>query len=309
MPIPALANLKKPIAALISKKDYLLSVPYQPFEHYLRFLREASTDPTVKEIKATQYRVSDHSVVVNSLIAAAENGKKVTVFVELKARFDEEANLKWAYEMTKAGIRIIYSIPNLKVHAKIAMIIRKKGAKYGDQAYLGTGNFNEKTARLYGDHGLFTSNPEVVSEVKELYRHLEDQEIRPEFKHILVPGFNMIPRFLELIQQEIKHAKEGKIGYILLKMNGLQDMEMVDALYRASEAGVKVDLIVRGVCTLKTNQPYSKNIRVIRIVDQVPGACPDICLPEQRRPSDLYGLGRLDETKPASQGGMHFPGL
>ncbi len=268
VPIPSLASQKNPIAVLISKKDYLLSVPYQPFEHYLRFLREASTDPTVKEIKTTQYRVSDHSVVVNSLIAAAENGKKVTVFVELKARFDEEANLKYANEMTKAGIRIIYSIPKLKVHAKIALVIRRKGSKYGDQAYLGTGNFNEKTARLYGDHGLFTSNPEVVKEVKDLYRHLEDQNIRPNFKHILVPNFNMVPVFLQLIEQEICQVKEGNIGYILLKMNGLQDGEMVDSLYRASEAGVKIDLIVRGVCTLKTGQPYSRNIRVIRIVDR-----------------------------------------
>jgi len=268
IPIPALANQKKPIASLISKKDFLLSVPYQPFQHYLRFLREASTDPTVKEIKATQYRVSDHSVVVNSLIAAAENGKKVTVFVELKARFDEEANLKWAYEMTKAGIRIIYSIPKLKVHAKIALIIRKKGAKYGDQAYLGTGNFNEKTARLYCDHGVFTSNPEVVGEVKELYKHLENQKLRPAFKHILVPGFNMVPKFIELINREIDNVKKGKIGYILLKMNGLQDKEIVDNLYRASEAGVKVDLIIRGICTLKTGMSYSKNIRVIRIVDR-----------------------------------------
>jgi len=268
IPIPALANQKKPIAILISKKDYLLSVPYQPFEHYLRFLREAAVDPTVKEIKATQYRVSDHSVVVNSLIAAVENGKKVTVFVELKARFDEEANLKYANEMTKAGIRIIYSIPKLKVHAKIALVIRKKGSKFGDQAYLGTGNFNEKTARLYCDHGLFTSNPEVVKEVKDLYKHLENQKIRPKFKHILVPGFNMVPFFLKLIDQEICHVKNGHIGYILLKMNGLQDGEMVDNLYRASEAGVKIDLIVRGVCTLKPGQPFSKNIRVIRIVDR-----------------------------------------
>ncbi|MEN8158233.1 MAG: polyphosphate kinase 1 [Bacteroidota bacterium] len=268
IPIPALANLKKPIAAMIGKMDYLLNVPYQPFEHYLRFLREAAADPTVKEIKATQYRVSDHSVVVNSLIDAAENGKKVTVFVELKARFDEEANLKWAHEMTKVGIRIIYSIPNLKVHAKIALVIRKKGSKHGDQAYLGTGNFNEKTARLYGDHGLFTSNPEVVKEVKNLYRHLEDQTIRPRFKHILVPGFNMIPQFLKLINREISNVKKGGMGYILLKMNGLQDKEMVDSLYKASEAGVKVDLIIRGVCTLKTGQPYSENIRVIRIVDR-----------------------------------------
>ena len=268
IPIPSLANLKKPIAAMISKMDYLLNVPYQPFEHYLRFLREAAADPTVKEIKATQYRVSDHSVVVNSLIDAAENGKKVTVFVELKARFDEEANLKWANEMTKAGIRIIYSIPKLKVHAKIALVIRKKGSKHGDQAYLGTGNFNEMTARLYGDHGLFTSNPEVVKEVKDLYKYLEDQNIRPKFRHIMVPGFNMIPFFLKLIKKEIDNVKKGDIGYILLKMNGLQDKEMVDSLYKASEAGVKVDLIVRGVCTLKSGQPYSRNIRVIRIVDR-----------------------------------------
>lgn len=268
IPIPALSNLKKPIAALIGKMDYLLSVPYQPFEHYLRFLREAAVDPSVKEIKSTQYRVSDHSVVVNSLIDAAENGKKVTVFVELKARFDEEANLKWANEMTKAGIRIIYSIPKLKVHAKIALVIRKKGSKHGDQAYLGTGNFNEKTARLYGDHGLFTSNPEVVRDVKGLYKYLADQNIRPRFRHILVPGFNMIKVFLRLIKQEIDNAKKGEIGYILLKMNGLQDGEMVDALYKASEAGVKVDLIIRGVCTLKTGQSYSRNIRVIRIVDR-----------------------------------------
>ena len=268
IPIPTLSNQKKPIAAMISKMDYLLSVPYQPFEHYLRFLREAAVDPTVKEIKSTQYRVSDYSVVVNSLIDAAENGKKVTVFVELKARFDEEANLKWANEMTKAGIRIIYSIPNLKVHAKLALVIRKQGSKHGDQAYLGTGNFNEKTARIYGDHGLFTSNPEVLKDVKSLYRYLEDQNYKPKFKHILVPVFNMVRGFIKLIEHEIEISRSGGIGYILLKMNGLQDIEMVNALYRASLAGVKVDLIIRGVCTLKPGQAYSKNIRVIRIVDR-----------------------------------------
>ena len=267
-PIPALANLKKPIAAIISRKDYLLNVPFQPFEHYLRFLREAASDPNVSEIKTTQYRVADHSVVVNSLIAAAENGKKVTVFVELKARFDEEANLKWAAEMTKAGIRIIYSIPKLKVHAKLALIIRREDSKHGDQVYLGTGNFNEKTARLYGDHGLFTANPEIVNEIKDLYNHLEDQSFKPEFKHILVPKFNMVDSFLSMIDQEIKNVRKGDGGYILLKMNGLQDGEMVDALYRASEAGVKVDLIIRGVCILKTGQPYSENIRVVRIIDR-----------------------------------------
>ncbi|MBN1132785.1 MAG: polyphosphate kinase 1 [Bacteroidales bacterium] len=268
IPNPALTFEKKMIASLISKKDYLLSVPYQPYEHFLRFLREAAIDPTVKEIKATQYRVSDHSVVVNSLIEAAENGKKVTVFVELKARFNEEANLRWASKMTKAGISIIYSIPKLKVHAKLALVIRRKGSKFGDQVYLGTGNFNEKTARQYCDHGLFTSNPEIVKEVKWLYRHLEDQNFKPKFRKILVPGFNMIEVFSGLIEQETRHARQGRKGYILLKMNGLQDPVMVEKLYRASEAGVKIDLIIRGSCILKTGKPYSKNIRIIRIIDR-----------------------------------------
>jgi len=269
-PIPnsMLSFEKRSIAILIRKKDYLLSVPYQPYEHFLRFLREAAVDPTVSEIKATQYRVSDHSVVVNALIEAAENGKKVTVFVELKARFDEEANLKWASEMTKAGVTIIYSIPKLKVHAKLALIIRAKGSILGDQVYLGTGNFNEKTARLYGDHGLFTANPEIVKDVKNLYRYLEDQTYKPKFRHILVPGFNMVEVFTKLIRQEVKHVRNGKKGYIILKLNGLQDKDMVDELYAASEAGVKIDLIIRGVCTLKTGQPYSRNIRVIRIIDR-----------------------------------------
>jgi polyphosphate kinase len=199
---------------------------------------------------------------------AAENGKKVTVFVELKARFDEEANLKWASQMTKAGIKIIYSIPKLKVHAKLALIIRKKDSKNGDQVYLGTGNFNEKTARLYGDHGLFTANQDIVREVKMLYNYLEDQQVKPKFKHLLVPGFNMAETFTRLITQEVKHAKEGNKGYILLKMNGLQDPSMVEQLYKASEAGVKIDLIIRGACILKTGQAYSKNIRVIRIIDR-----------------------------------------
>ena len=302
IPIPSLSNLKKPISALIGKMDYLLAFPYQPFEHYLRFLREAAVDPTVTEIKTTQYRVSDHSVVVNSLIDAAENGKKVTVFVELKARFDEEANLKWANEMTKAGIRIIYSIPNLKVHAKIALVIREKGSKHGDQAYLGTGNFNEKTARIYGDHGLLTSNPEILKDVKQLYRYLEDQTYKPNFKHILVPVFNMIPEFLKLIKQEIEISKKGGIGYILLKMNGLQDNEMVDALYRASEAGVKIDLIIRGACILKPGQPYSKNIRVIRIVDRFLEHARVFVFLNNGEHKVYHGFGRLDEKKPQAPG-------
>ena len=266
--LPFIEDSVDPIAEIIRKRDILLSVPYQKYDYLLQYLTEAAKDPTVTEIKATQYRVADHSSVVNTLIQAAENGKKVTVFVELKARFDEEANLQWASDMTKAGIQIIYSIPKLKVHAKLALIIRKKGSKPGDQVYLGTGNFNEKTARLYGDHGLFTSHKGIVKEVKHLYRYLEDQNFKCSFKHILVPGFNMVNTFENLIRQEIKHVKKGKNGHMILKMNGLQDPYLVSKLYEASEAGVKIDLIVRGICILKPNQPYSKNIRVIRIVDR-----------------------------------------
>ncbi|MFZ5941554.1 MAG: polyphosphate kinase 1 [Bacteroidota bacterium] len=268
LPIPDLDAEKTPIAALINKRDYMINLPYQSFEYFLRFLKEASRDPDVTEIKATQYRVADQSSVINTLIEAAENGKKVTVFVELKARFDEVANLQYASEMMKAGIKIIYSIPKLKVHAKLALIIRSKESKLKTQVYLGTGNFNEKTARIYADHGLFTSDKALVKEIKHLFRHLEDQEHTYDFEHILIPGFNLLEEFNTMIEKEISHARAGKKGYILLKMNGLQDPYMVDLLYKASEAGVKIDLIIRGVCILKPYQPYSKNIRVIRIIDR-----------------------------------------
>ncbi len=268
LPIPFVENYEGTMANLINERDLLLSVPYQRYDYLIDFLSEASKDNTVEEIKTTQYRVAENSTVIKALINAAENGKKVTVFVELKARFDEEANLEWAAEMQKAGIRILYSIPKLKVHAKLALVIREPGSETGDQVYLGTGNFNEKTAKLYGDHGLFTSHIGIVNEVKDLYRHLEDQQYECKFEHILVPGFNMVPHFIQLIRQEAKNARKGKEAYILLKMNGLQDEPLVEELYKASEAGVTIDLIIRGICILKPGQPYSKNIRLIRIVDR-----------------------------------------
>jgi polyphosphate kinase len=256
------------IAHAVNKKDYLLNVPYQSYGHLISFLRQAAVDESVAEIKATQYRVAVDSEVVDALIYASEKGKKVTVFVELKARFDEEANLRYANEMKKAGVKIIYSIPFLKVHAKVALIIRKQGSALKSQAFLGTGNFNEKTARLYCDHGLFTANTDIVNELSQLFEYLADQRVKLNLKHILVPRLNMIPRFIELIDNEIENSKNGKKAYILLKMNGLQDPFMVNKLYEASIAGVKIDLIVRGVCILKTGEEFSQNIRVIRIIDR-----------------------------------------
>ncbi|HTN69051.1 MAG TPA: polyphosphate kinase 1 [Dysgonamonadaceae bacterium] len=255
---------------VLRKQDVLMHFPYQSFDYLLRFLMQAAFDPKVLEIKVTQYRVAENSAVINSLISAAKNGKKVTVFVEMKARFDEENNYLTAEAMHQAGIKIIYSLRDLKVHAKLAFI--RKRSKDPDipikgYAYLSTGNFNEKTARIYSDLGLLTSNQDIVTEINELFHILEGKPQTLKFKHLLVAQFNMIPVLHTMIDKEIAHAKKGKKGRIILKMNGLQDPKMISELYRASEAGVDIDLIIRGICCLVPNQPYSKNIKITRIVD------------------------------------------
>lgn len=250
----------------IRKDERILHFPYHSYEYVIRFLNEAAMDPKVEEIKATQYRVAENSAVVNALINAARNGKKVTVFVEVKARFDEASNLSSAHEMRKSGVKIIYSIPGLKVHAKIALVLRKEGKD--DFAFLSTGNFNEKTARIYSDHGLFTSNKTIITELKQLFEHLENRDLHFNFKTLLIGKFNMKSELIQRIDNEIKIAKQGKEAKIVLKMNGLQDSKMITKLYEASMAGVKINLIVRGICCLITNKTYSKNIRVIRIVDR-----------------------------------------
>lgn len=259
---------KESIFNYVMQKDLLLYYPYHSFEHFIHFLYEAVHDPSTSEIMVTQYRVAENSAVINTLIAAAQNGKKVTVFVELKARFDEENNLATAEMMQNAGIKIIYSIPGLKVHAKVALVRRKglNGEKVPSYAYISTGNFNEKTAVLYADCGLFTSRKGIVTDVYKLFQVLQGKNITP-FHTLLVTRFNLIPQLNQLIDNEIALAEKGKEGRIILKMNSLQDPAMIDRLYEASERGVKIDLIVRGICCLIPNQPYSKNIRITRIVD------------------------------------------
>jgi polyphosphate kinase len=258
------------ILRVLRKQDVLLHFPYQSFDYLLRFLMQAAFDPKVVEIKVTQYRVAENSAVINSLISAAKNGKKVTVFVELKARFDEENNYLSSELMQQAGVKIIYSLPGLKVHAKLAYV-RKRSNDPNDPikgyAYLGTGNFNEKTARIYSDKGLLTSNKEIIRDIDEVFRVLEGKPYTHDFKHLLVTQFNMIPEIYKMIEGEIEQVRQGGIGQIILKMNSLEDKGMINALYRASEAGVQIDLIIRGICCLVPNQPYSKNIRVTRIVD------------------------------------------
>ncbi|WP_455672030.1 RNA degradosome polyphosphate kinase [Phocaeicola sp.] len=271
-PVPMKLNYldeKESIFRYVNKRDLLLHFPYHSFEHFIHFLYEAVHDPSCREIMITQYRVAENSAVINTLIAAAQNGKKVTVFVELKARFDEENNLVTAGMMERAGIHIIYSIPGLKVHAKVALVLRynKEGKQMRSYAYISTGNFNEKTARVYADSGLFTSNETIVNDLHNLFRVLRKEVTEPKFKRLLVARFNLLPQLNRRIGFEMNMAKAGKEARIILKMNALQDPAMISELYKASEAGVKIDLIVRGICCLIPNQPYSKNIRITRIVD------------------------------------------
>ena len=259
---------RESIFRYVEKKDLLLHYPYHSFEHFIHFLYEAVHEPTVREIMVTQYRVAENSAVINTLIAAAQNGKKVTVFVELKARFDEENNLATAEMMKAAGINILFSLPGLKVHAKVALVLRrdKQGHKLPSYAYISTGNFNEKTATLYADCGLFTCNPVLVNDLHNLFRTFQGKE-NPVFHRLLVARFNLIPELNRLIDHEIELAKSGKQVRIILKMNAQQDPAMIERLYEASQAGVKIDLIVRGICCLIPGRKYSRNIRVTRIVD------------------------------------------
>ena len=255
----------------ILKNDILLHFPYHTYDYVLKFFSEAAIDPDVTEIKTTQYRVATNSAIVNALIAAAGNGKEVTVFVELKARFDEQKNIKFADKMKNAGINIITGIPGLKVHAKVALVLKKnnKKSKNENVAFLSTGNFNEKTANQYSDEGFFTSKKDIIKDIKKFFFYLEnplDTDIN--FKKILVPRFNMLDVFKEKINREIQNAKEGKKAYLLFKMNGLGDKEIIDMFYKSSLNNVKIDLIVRGICKLKPQIEYSKNISVTRIVDR-----------------------------------------
>lgn len=269
--LKGLDNKKNFMFTHIAKRDLLLHYPYHSFDHFLHFLQEAAQDPRTKEIMITQYRVAAHSEVIDTLISAARNGKKVTVFVELKARFDESNNWETAELMRKAGVHILFSIPGLKVHAKVALVIRrnKNGRMLRSYACVSTGNFNENTATVYADTALFTCRQAIVNDIYRLFRHLRGELPEPYFRNILVARFNLLDKLHTLIKQEIRNAQAGKPARIILKMNALQDKEMIKMLYRASEAGVKVDLIVRGVCSLIPQQSFSQNIRVIRIVDSL----------------------------------------
>ncbi|WP_316752296.1 polyphosphate kinase 1 [Pedobacter gandavensis] len=259
----------------IFRKDILVNVPYQNYDAVLRFFNEASNDIHVNEIYVTLYRVARNSRIVKALMTAAKNGKKVVVLVELKARFDEANNIKWAKQMKAAGVKIIYSSIDLKVHAKVALV--KRMVK-GESQYLGllaTGNLNESTAKFYTDHVLLTAHQPMLQELEVLFEFLSRKEKTApvadsiEFKHLLVAQFNLHTRFLDLIQREIDYAKQGLPAGITIKLNNLEEQVLIAKLYEASQAGVKIQLIIRGICCLIPGKSgLSENITVRRIVDR-----------------------------------------
>jgi polyphosphate kinase len=265
---PLLEHEESLIAAM-QKQDYVAHYPYQSFDYVLRLFEEAATDPKVTAISATLYRVAEHSAIAKSLVKAAKNGKLVTVVVELKARFDEESNIFWAGKLQKAGANVILGVPDLKVHTKLGLITRNEDGKLANYAYLSTGNYNEDTSKIYCDHALFTCNKAITQDVEQVFNFFIDRQHDKKFKKLLMAPINMRDRFVELINREMKHAKQGKPAAMILKMNALQDERMIRKLYAASQAGVKIELIVRGVCCLVPGvEGLSENIRMRSIVDR-----------------------------------------
>lgn len=269
MPYPPLEETKDFFGEL-KKKDHFNHVPYHSYESVIRFFEEAAEDPDVTHIKIVQYRVASQSRIMKALMKAVKRGKQVSAFIEIKARFDEAANLDWGEKLEKAGVTVNYSIPGLKVHSKLALVRRMENGGDKLYAYLATGNFHEGTAKLYSDMGIFTSDPRLVNEVARVFSHLETK-VRPKkpFTHLLVGQFNLRPKLENLIDFEIRQAEAGKKAEIILKMNSLQDPEMIEHLYRASQAGVKIKLIIRGICCLVPGvKGLSENIEAISIVDR-----------------------------------------
>ena len=262
-------KLYSSILNVIRKKDILLNYPYLDFIHFLDFLREVAIDPNVKEIYITLYRVADHSKVINALANAAKNGKQVTVLIELQARFDESANIDRSELLQSSNVHVLHGVEGRKVHGKIVLVKRKEGKKLRSYAYIGSGNFNESTAKLYTDLGLFTARKEITNEVEKVFRFLEDTHIRYEYEHLLVSPRGMRQKLMCYIDREIEHAKNGEKAFILLKINSLVDDDIIERLYKAGKAGVKIRMIVRGICCLQPEVPgLSENIQCISIVDK-----------------------------------------
>ena len=269
LPHPRLSGPTDKLFATVAERDVLLHFPYHDFGMFLRWLTEAAHDPAVERISITLYRVAEGSAVCTTLLDALRHGKQVTVFVEVQARFDEDANLHWGDLLEKSGARVLYSYENLKVHCKLCLVQRRESGRLKQYAFLGTGNFNERTALTYSDSALITAHKGITHEVVEVFAHLEDRKHRPDLSLLLVAPMSLRNRLEALIDKEIEHALLGRPASVLLKLNSLEDREMIAKLYDASRAGVEVRLIVRGICCLVPGIPgMSERITAISIVDR-----------------------------------------
>jgi polyphosphate kinase len=265
--LPAVIRNQPNLFEAIRQGDILLHHPYQSFTPVIDFIQQAAADPNVLAIKQTLYRVGKNSPIVQALIHARELGKQVTALVELKARFDEENNISWARAMERTGVHVVYGLLGLKVHAKLAMVVRQESDGIRTYVHLGTGNYNAGTARIYTDLGMFTCRPDIAADVVELFNVLTGYSKQRSYRKLLVAPTSLRSRIVELIQREIKHQTQHQDGRIILKMNGLVDPQMIDELYKASQAGVQIDLIIRGMCCLRPGIPgMSENIKVRSIV-------------------------------------------
>jgi polyphosphate kinase len=259
----------KSLIDLIAKKDYLVSTPYQSYDYVIHFLREAAIDPKVKEISIAVYRLAENSRVIHALINAAKNGKKVNCLVELRARFDEQNNIHWSNRLEEEGVNVLYGVPGYKVHSKICLVSRTEKGKLAYYACLSTGNFNEKTAQIYADHTLFTANKKITDDLVNVFKAINRGLLAKGLKSLIVSPIDSRPAIYRLIDNEIKNAKAGKQAYMILKMNSLADEDLINKLYQASNAGVKIKMIIRGMCCLIAGvKGYSENIEVISIVDK-----------------------------------------
>jgi polyphosphate kinase len=268
LPVDGL-SFGKSLMSLIATKDYLISTPYQSFDYIIHFLREAAIDPKVVEINISVYRLAKDSRVMHALINAAKNGKKVNCLIELRARFDEQNNIQWTRRLEDEGIKVLHGITGYKVHAKICMVTRMEKGKPVNYACLSTGNYNEKTAQIYADHSLLTANKKITDDLVHIFRAINKNSLPRGLKHLIVSPIDSRLAIYKFIDAEIKNAKAGLPAYMVLKMNSLADEQLIAKLYDASNAGVKIQLIIRGMCCLVPGvEGFSKNIKVISIVDK-----------------------------------------
>lgn len=270
---PEFANRQR-VTEIILKKDMLLSFPYHSFGSVIDLLRESAMDPDVTSIKIAAYRLAASSKIINALINAVRNGKDVTVMMELRARFDEEANLEWKDRLEDEGVKVLFGVPNMKVHAKMCVIKKRINKKIVQYGFVGTGNLNEKTAKIYADHLLLTANRNVMADINRIFRLLENPQKIPfesldACKQLMVCPNNMRSQLIKLIDNEIKAAKEKKHARIIVKLNSLSDKTLIQKLYEAAEAGVTIELIIRGIyCAFSENKKFRKNIFAVSIVDE-----------------------------------------